>query len=86
MTRLWRPGEPITVEVDPYLQPVNMVWRERDYAIEQIHQRWEIDHGWWEGRGQLQRRYFTIATTSGLLCVIFYDRGRELWFLSKVYD
>lgn len=86
MTRLWQQGEPITVTLNRHQQPIRLAWRRHTYTIQRIQQQWSVDVDWWDERGQIQRVYFAITTTSGLLCVIFYDQLEEAWLLNKIYD
>lgn len=67
-------------------QPVCFTWRDHTHRLAQVQQRWRVDTDWWSAEGRVRRAYWAVTTTSGLLCVIYQDLERNVWFLAKVYD
>lgn len=86
MSRLWREGHPITVTFNRQGLPVFFVWQEHTYAVERILQAWDIVSDWWSEEGEIEREYYAVTTTTGLLCVLFFDRMDQIWRLTRVYD
>lgn len=84
MTRLWRVRQPITVAVDDSGVPTQFTWNGTTYAIEIVTNRWRSDNDWW--RGRIWREHFKVATTTGLLVIIYRDMLRDTWYLQRLYD
>ena len=87
MSRLWPEGERIAVRVqEGGEQPVSFTWQGRGHRLAQVQGRWQVDADWWSTEGRVQRNYWAVTTTSGLLCVLYQDLDKGAWFLAKVYD
>jgi len=84
MTRLWGTQQPIRVEVDEAGLPLRFTWEEVTHPIETIANRWRSDNDWW--RGQIWREHFKVATTTGLLVIIYRDLVEDCWYLQRLYD
>ena len=83
MTRLWREGQPVEVELDDSGAPLAFEWNGRVHRIVSISKRWRVHDGWW--RTEIWRDYFKLATDSGLLCIIYQDLQGH-WYLQRIYD
>ncbi len=79
-------GEKITVTLNQSENPISLTWQGRKYTIEHVHQRQEVDLGWWSDEGRTHRNLFTVTTTDGMLCVIYFDHLDEQWYIEKVHD
>jgi hypothetical protein len=86
VTRIWPQGEAVLVTLDQWRRPLRFTWRGQTHQVGAVHQQWQVNTDWWSDEGQIWRDYFALTTTSGLLCVIFYDRPAEEWRIAKVYD
>jgi hypothetical protein len=84
MRRLWPEGESISVQSDTLANPLAFTWQGRVHPVDAIVKRWRIDEGWW--RKQVWREYFKLATTTGLLVVIYKDWRSGRWYLQGLYD
>ena len=84
MTRLWREGTPVAVDVDTDGTPLRFVWDGRTHPVNRIAKRWQVDMFWWEQR--VCRSYFKLASETDLLVIIFYDRVGGAWYLQRLYD
>ncbi len=84
MTRLWREGEKIIVDADSEGVPLSLSWNGRMHPVNRIAKRWQVDMFWWEQR--VCRTYFKLASETGLLVIIFYDRVGGAWYLQRLYD
>ena len=67
-------------------QPVRFTWQGRSHRTAQVQQWWRVDADWWRAEGRVQRAYWAVTTTTGLLCVLYRDLDKGGWFLAKVYD
>jgi hypothetical protein len=85
MTRLIGNTETIEVTLDPNGNPSAFNWNGM-HAIEQVHQRWEVDTDWWSEHGRVHREYFAVTTTDHLLCVLYRDDLDGEWHIEKLYD
>ena len=86
MTRLWGEGAAIAVATNEAGQPTRLQWQGRVHRVQRIHQVWQVDTDWYDEAGQIRRAYWTVTTTSGLLCVLYQDLMQNRWYLSKIYD
>ena len=72
--------------IDSQGRPLRFVWQGRSHRLQQIQQRWQIDSDWWSEEGRVWRDYFAVITTSGILCVIYFDLLEQVWYVAKIYD
>lgn len=86
MSRLLRVAETIAVESDSDGNPNCFTWQNQNHTIERIRQRREIEIGWWSEEGTTHRHIFTVTTTDGMLCVIYFNHLDGDWYLEKLYD
>jgi hypothetical protein len=84
MTRLWPDGQMIEVEADASGIPQQFIWWGSSHRVETVAGRWRVDEDWW--RVRIWREYFKVATTSGLLVVLFHDLEAGGWCLQRLYD
>lgn len=86
MTRLFATGEPITVALDEQGRPTAFTWHGRRHRLARVQMHWEVDTGWWETSGRVQRAYWAATTLDGLFCVVYQDLASGAWHLERVYD
>lgn len=84
MTRLWPDGSPIRVTTDDGGRPLRFAWRGQTHDVDTVTREWRVRTDWW--RTAAWRAYFKLATTSGLLVIIYHDLGRGEWYLQRLYD
>ena len=84
MMHLWPEGHPIEVASDRLITPQQIVWQRQAHPVATIANRWRYRTDWWQT--QTRREYFKLATTTGLLLVIFYDWQGQAWYLQGLYD
>jgi hypothetical protein len=49
-----------------------------------IYEQWKLADQWW---GQeIERHYFRVETSGGIVCDIYRDTGGDRWYLSKIHD
>jgi hypothetical protein len=79
-------AEPKEIKVRTNIKgiPVSLVRKGRSERVARIYQQWRATDSWWAE--EIERQYFMVGTTSGLVCDIFRDASRNSWFLSKIHD
>jgi hypothetical protein len=83
MTRLWISGKPVDVTTSNQL-PHTFIWDDQSHRVEIVVERWRVDMEWW--RWRIWRDYFTVATDTGLLVVLFNDLLLDSWYVQRLYD
>jgi hypothetical protein len=81
--QLQRPSE-ITVRSNIDGVPVSLIRNGRREKVAAIYGRWRVADEWW-GK-EVERDYFRIRTSAGLVCEIFRDTTSNRWYLSKIHD
>ncbi|MBC8255516.1 MAG: hypothetical protein H8E35_16010 [Ardenticatenia bacterium] len=84
MTRLWRKGQQVEVELDGSGVPRAFEWNGRVHRIVSISKRWRVHNGWW--RTEVWREYFKLETDTGLLVIIYRDLLTDEWYFQRLYD
>jgi len=79
-------AEPQPIKVTPSINgvPVNLVRNGRREKVVAIYQRWRAADRWWGE--EVERDYFMVRTSTGLVCDIFRDATTKQWYLSKIHD
>jgi len=92
MTRLWAAGEPVQVVAGPPgahdegQAPARFQLRGEWHEVAFIANRWRVHTTWWRPEASAQREYFKLATSGGLLCVLYHDLQSGAWYCARVYD
>lgn len=84
MTRLWRGGERIEVELTETDVLIGFTWRGEHHAVQIVAKRWRVDAGWW--RLRIWREHYKLTTHSGLLVIVYRDLASGAWYLQRLYD
>jgi hypothetical protein len=84
MTHLFSPAEPVEVAETADGLPASLLWRGRHYAVAGVANRWRAEESWWAD--EAWREYFKLATTDGLLCVLYRDLHTGKWYCARIYD
>lgn len=84
MTYLWGRKEPIVVDTDDLQRPLLFIWRGQAHPVARVARHWRVDQCWW--RLRVWRDYFKLATTTGMLVVIYRDLPSEDWYLHRLHD
>ena len=84
MTHFWQAGLPIEAQKDAEGLPTQLYWDDQCHPVQVITNHWRVDLGWW--RLRICRDYYKVATTTGLLLVIYCDRMTNRWSLQRLYD
>ena len=85
MTRLWPEGE----QVDTWGEgetPAGFGWKGERHRILEVCNRWRVHTRWWEPDQSIWREYLKVATSTGLLCLIYRDLRHSGWLLARLYD
>ena len=82
MTRLFSPPTPVTVTLNADGTPafITGVW---SGSIDPIA-RWKVETEWW--KQPVVREYWKALLNGALLCELFHDLSRDVWFVERVYD
>ena len=46
--------------------------------------RWKVETEWWNRL--VAREYWKVLLGSELLCGLYHDLDRDLWFVERIYD
>lgn len=84
MTRLWSSGIVVEVWLNGASAPARLRWEGRVHQVQVVANQWRVDLGWW--RLRVWRDYYKLATTTGLLLVVYHDLVNDKWYLQRVYD
>jgi len=84
MARQFAEPKEIKVRTNIKGTPVSLVRNGRSERVARVYQQWRAIDEWWGE--ETDRHYFTVGTSSGLVCDIFRDAGRKSWFMSKIHD
>ena len=86
--RRFAPTRPIeVVAAAPDGAPRAIRWRGRTERVARVEESWRLEEGWWRGAPEAtRRRYYRLATRSGLWCVVYRDLGSGRWFLEEIDD
>lgn len=79
-------GRPPEIKVRTNISgvPVGLVRNGRSEKVTAIYERWRVADEWWGE--DVERDYFRVRTSAGLVCDIFRDRTSNCWYLSKIHD
>jgi hypothetical protein len=64
--------------------PARLRWEGRIHPVQVVANHWRVDLGWW--RLRVWRDYYKLATTTGLLLIVYHDLVNDKWYLQRVYD
>jgi hypothetical protein len=86
MSYFWPEGYPIVVRTDGLGQPHLFTW---DWYIDiqeiiLISDRWSLTDPWEEE--PQKRTYYTIATETGIIAIIFVNILTQAWYIQWAYD
>lgn len=84
MAKLLEKPEEIRVSVNTSGVPLSLLRNGRRERITRIYDRWRLADQWW-GEG-VERHYFRVKTSKGLVCDIYHDLVANIWYLSRIHD
>ncbi len=84
MAKLLEKPEEIRVSVNTSGVPLILLRDGKREKITGIYNRWRVADQWW-GK-EIERHYFTVKTSKGLVCDIYHDIISNHWYLAKIYD
>ena len=64
--------------------PVSFIRNGHQEKVAAIYEHWKVADEWWGN--EVERGYFRIKTSGGLVCDIFRDTIANRWYLSKIHD
>ena len=82
MTRLLSPPAAVELTLAPDGSPA-FVSGALNGAIDPIA-RWKVETEWWNRL--VVREYWKVLLGSELLCELYHDLDRDLWFVERIYD
>jgi hypothetical protein len=85
VTRLWPEGQAVRVWGEE-AAPAGFMWAGASHRILEVCNRWQVHTRWWEPGQSLWREYWKVTTHTGLLCLLYRERGSGGWFLARLYD
>ena len=65
-------------------EPVAIVYAGSERKVESILCRWRMCQELW--KRPVERDYFRLNLSGGLICAVFRDAGSGCWQLQRVYD
>jgi hypothetical protein len=76
---------PIMIVLDKGKQtPTAFGWRGRVYNIIAVQECWRLIGAWWNGEGE--RTLFRVVVENGGIFELYYDHGKQRWFIERVED
>jgi len=63
--------------------PLSLTRNRRREKITGIYEHWRIADEWW-GR-EIQRDYFRIETSEGVVLDVYHDVVANLWYLDRIH-
>ena len=84
MAKRLREAEEIKVKANVAGVPVSFIRKGRREQVAAIYDRWRINDEWWGEK--VERNYFRIRTSSGLVCDIYHDTSADHWYLDRIHD
>ena len=64
--------------------PLSLTRNSNREKVAAIYEHWRVADEWWGS--EVERDYFRIKTTAGLVCDIYRDKSTNQWYLSKIHD
>lgn len=84
MAKRLREAEEIRVTVNMAGVPVGFTRNGRRQKVAAIYERWRISDEWWGEK--VERNYFRIKASAGLVCDIYHDTLANRWYLDRIHD
>lgn len=84
MTELRRLNAPtkVTVRLGPNDVPATVVVRHKAQRVASVHERWQIDEGWWWER-PVSRLYWRLVLDDGRLLTVYQDLKEGSWWMQR---
>ena len=84
MAKLLEKPEEIKVSANASGVPLSLSRDGTREKVTAIYDRWRITDRWWGKK--IERRYFMVKTSKGLVCDVYHEIGSNNWYLAKIYD
>jgi len=84
MSRQLQKAEEIEVKANIAGVPVSLTRKGHREKVAAIYERWRLADEWW-GK-EVERGYFRVRTSAGLVCDIYRDTESNRWYLDRIYD
>lgn len=84
MAKLFGKPKEIRVRTNASGVPVSLSRDGTREKVTAIYNDWKVGDQWWGE--EVERRYFRVKTSKGLVCDIYHDIGTNNWYLSKIHD
>lgn len=84
MAKGWREAEEIKVKANVAGVLVSFSRNSRREKVAVIYDRWRISDEWWGEK--VERSYFRVRTSAGLVCDIYHDTVADHWYLDRIHD
>ena len=75
--------EEIKVSSDTRGMPLSLTRNRKRERITGIYEHWRIADEWWDR--EIQRDYFRIETSEGVVLDIYHDMAANLWYLDRMH-
>jgi len=84
MAKQLQKAKEINVKTNVTGVPVSLTRNCRQEKVAAIYERWRISDEWWAKK--VERDYFRIRTSAGLVCDIYHDTAADRWYLDRIHD
>ena len=75
------PPQPVQVTTDLQGMPRAVVWRDQIREVKLVYETWREHRRWWSL--PLERDYYRLETTDGLVRVVFREVRTDRWLLER---
>lgn len=84
MAKLFEKPAEITVRTNGRGVPLSLFRDGTSEKVTAIYDQWKLEDRWWDRK--IERHYFRVKTSKGLVCDICHDIDTKQWYLSKIHD
>ncbi|RLC91771.1 MAG: hypothetical protein DRI39_09685 [Chloroflexi bacterium] len=84
MAKLLEKPEEIRVTANTSGVPLTLCRHGTGEEVTAIYEQWKVADQWW-GK-DIERCYFRVKTSRGLVCDIYHETGTNSWYLSRIHD
>jgi hypothetical protein len=86
MTRLFPENTPCSVVATQDGEPVKIQILGGWHDVEFIANKWRENSSWWDKEIAVNRELYKVATTDGILCIVYRNLNTDVWCIQRIYD